>query len=92
MGLGWAGLGGVGWVVLVGLGWAQCPIQARQLLGDGRRGPTPVALAQLCDASARLKIHDTQLFELVLAHVMDHWCDDPSQPIPAPTYCFCIDR
>lgn len=54
-----------------------CSGQAVQLLSAGQRGPTPPALSQLCAASARLKIHDTDLFELVLAHVMDHWYDYP---------------
>ncbi|CAJ1360360.1 unnamed protein product [Effrenium voratum] len=36
------------------------------------------ALAQLCTACAKLKVHEIQLFEVVLAHVADHWYDYPA--------------
>lgn len=52
--------------------------QAAALLREGRAGPTPPALALLCRACARLKVHEVQLFEAVLAHVSEHWYDYPA--------------
>ncbi|CAE6931062.1 POLA2 [Symbiodinium sp. CCMP2592] len=52
--------------------------QAAALLREGRAGPTPPALALLCGACARLKVHEVQLFEAVLAHVAEHWYDYPA--------------
>mmetsp|Transcript_31591 Transcript_31591/g.87132 ORF Transcript_31591/g.87132 Transcript_31591/m.87132 type:complete len:661 (+) Transcript_31591:117-2099(+) len=55
-----------------------CTLQAEHLLRNGLSGPTPPALAKLCTASARLKIHDVHLYEVVLAHIADHWYDYPA--------------
>lgn len=55
-----------------------CSTQAQHFLLAGAPGPTPPALARLCTATARLKIHDVRLFEIVLAHVDKHWYDYPA--------------
>jgi len=55
-----------------------CSVQAEQLLTQGLPGPTPEALARLCTACARLKIHEVRLFEVVMAHVAAHWYDYPA--------------
>ncbi|CAK0850711.1 unnamed protein product [Prorocentrum cordatum] len=58
--------------------FGMCSLQARQLLLEGLPGPTPPALARLCSACSRLKIHEVRLYESVLAHVSDHWYDYPA--------------
>jgi hypothetical protein len=55
-----------------------CSYQTEHLLREGRRGPTPPALAALCGACSRLKVTDTRLFESVLKHVSQHWYDYPA--------------
>eukprot|EP00931_Biecheleriopsis_adriatica_P075983 TRINITY_DN49747_c0_g1_i1.p1 TRINITY_DN49747_c0_g1~~TRINITY_DN49747_c0_g1_i1.p1 ORF type:complete len:611 (-),score=129.10 TRINITY_DN49747_c0_g1_i1:124-1956(-) len=55
-----------------------CSLQAEGLLSEGLPGPTPPALAKLCMACARLKVHETRLFEVVLAHIADHGYDYPA--------------
>ncbi|CAK9101975.1 unnamed protein product [Durusdinium trenchii] len=53
-------------------------LQAETFLLHGYPGPTPPALAGLCQACARLKVHEIRLFEVILAHVEDNWYDYPA--------------
>lgn len=53
-------------------------LQAQTLLLEGLPGPTPPTLAKLCQSMTRLKVHDIRLFEVILAHVGEHWYDYPA--------------
>eukprot|EP00933_Yihiella_yeosuensis_P077333 TRINITY_DN8772_c1_g1_i2.p1 TRINITY_DN8772_c1_g1~~TRINITY_DN8772_c1_g1_i2.p1 ORF type:complete len:618 (-),score=123.63 TRINITY_DN8772_c1_g1_i2:69-1922(-) len=55
-----------------------CSLQAEGLLSKGLPGPTPPALAKLCSAASRLKVHDVRLYEVVMGHIADHWYDYPA--------------
>ena len=51
------------------------------LLREGRRRPTPPALASLCCACSPLKVTNTRLFESVLKHVSQYWYDYPASSL-----------
>lgn len=55
-----------------------CAYQAEQLLRLGLPGPTPPALARLCTACSKLKVHEVRLYEVALAHATQHWYDYPA--------------
>jgi len=52
-----------------------CAFQAESLLQSGGTGLSPPALARLCTACAKLKIHEVRMYEAVLAHASQHWYD-----------------
>lgn len=55
-----------------------CAEQADVMLHSGLQGSTPTALARLCSSCGRLKIHEVRFFELILAHIFQHWYDYPA--------------
>lgn len=58
-----------------------CSLQTEYLLREGLPGPSPPALAKLCSACARLKVHELRLFEVVMSHIASHWYDYPAHAL-----------
>eukprot|EP00434_Breviolum_minutum_P031021 symbB.v1.2.027438.t1/scaffold2812.1/size71925/3 len=55
-----------------------CPCGRTNVTFSGSTLADMPSLAKLCQSMARLKVHDVRLFEVIMAHVAEHWYDYPA--------------